>query len=1247
MDNNNPPFYLPDEEERDEAPFYLPPETPSAIPAEEEPPFYIDSEGPGVPSAPLDEEAPFYIREETERQFDIPEPGVDARAVNTGLGLMDIDAIVNEYQENYGRRLIKEDFLEDERLQELVYQNLEARNIGTSGSLVSSALGAQTPTGITNLREQDFEDVFELWQNYHRSFAGGQTVTLANDIAYTLNQDDETKAKIGAGYVLFDSMENAFTGEGTWAETGDAIFDYVRSAIWDPATILSLGVGKVLSAGGQRAASMAARSAMVGVYRDALSRNVAGRVAMTAIGNAARAAPYIAPDMVINAGSDVAQQMQMITTGAQEEYSAVQTGLAAAGSMAIPALLTVSSGVGALRRSAITDNRYLNFLKPADLDYVAENLTGDQAWDLMSTRLDSGSLIDAIDENFGKLQGSIEDILPWEQVREEAVETVAAAGEQINDARAMTLFEKFFWFGNPNESGGGYFNALKDNGFVIHPSMLENNSIPAVYGEAIKFIQDDAVVARLLNRFEDAAGVKLDIEPTVDGLRSHFASRSRTAGEILNIRSELSRLERMGLSGRELLETATNTAARDDSPQIGRYAVGVYKRLLTSHLSTTGANIKGFTALVGLDSLADFFSAATYATQGSLYRIFGGNADTAADYMMRARGSLMAPARRLVGAFSPDMDMAYAQRIFEMAPDVRERLFRELAGDSGPNRALQAANIDPNNRVFGAVDSITRGAQHITGVQLQDDWTKTWAFASNLDREIMRRYGQDINEFWNRQDAALEFRSEKFQEGLNRAVYLTQRQTGSVNWSTLPNSRAGQNAARSIARFLEEGANRQLGGSLGYVFPFTSFMNTTIATMSDLTGVNLIRRVSSNAWNAARGRGPGVLDYADQDFGELLGKTAIGWVTILGGVPAAVERIQNGLAYNQDVNDLGSVEDKTFDWPMSTVRLMSQMIAHGLYGDRLSTEPNELFQQVMSEGVEFRLNQVPDDLKSELFKQVGGQAIRDFDEGIQFIEQTITSALSGDEDITESLGQLVSYMVARPFQGYTRPLDPINTVVGLARDGNMNPDLRQGPEVLNQSMRYINQLLPSVSGVDDLPRRATATRGTEPRTDLGRQLLGARTTSTPNLAEQMFNSAGIPSWRAVQWNGPPEVKNYMDGLAAPIFEQEARRALEANPDFGNLSTIEKQAILGDMRTRVRQRVMTLMETRGRPRTLDVARQLAGANQTQLRRVMRFLQMEGDLSDVIRGENPMEDLNRIKYFMDNYDDIFYGDINLGQ
>lgn len=1142
---------------------------------------------------------------------------------------IDLTGLLSEY----GRPLVKEDFLVDTRLQELVYQNMEtrfrpeAKTYRRAAGLAGAAVGGFS---AEDYRKRPFEEVFELWQNYQRSFNVGQSVTVANEVGFTLNKDDETRRKLGAGYLLFDSMDNAFTGEGSWTEMADAIWDYGKGVVYDPTTLATLGIGKAMSSGATKASSALVRKQLVELAK----KGVTGRLAAGAI----KAAPYVAADMAFNVGVDIAQQSQLVRTETQEDFDAMRTGLVAAGSMAIPALMGGIKAVGALRKSKYLRDTVAGY---TELSEETLRLPSKEATEKVYKRTNKELISGVIDKNFGEIKGDPSKFLKWEKAKVVANKVVDEKGERLTDGQLMNAFEKYFLFGDPDaENPQGFYTALKDAGFVITDSMKEDNPISGIYGQAITLLSDD-VVEKSIKNFEEATGRKLGLDYTAEGLSSHFVKRSSEAGRGLAIRSQLSRLERAGLTGRELAEQAAGKGEKSADPKRLQFALSTYKRLLTSHLATTGANLKGFSQLVALNTYADIFSSATYASQGAFYKLVKGDADKALMYGNRAYASLMTPLRRGVAVLSPDLELEYADKVLEANPKMIEKLFRDIAGDGGEREALAQFNLDKSGVVYKGVDAVTKGAQTVTMGRLQDELTKRWSFAANLDRFIMREYGTTAAQFWKREDAAIEMASEKFQTVLDNAVYRATRETASVNWSTLP----GKNAMRKIARWVEGFTNRT---PAGFIVPFGSFMNTTIATLGDLSGVNAFR------YSMGRVMGREV-NYVDQDFGELMGKAAAGWTATAFMIPQAIQKVKSGLSYNQEQTETGEVQDRQFDWPASTMLLTAQMIAHSIVGKtpdfeqtpstlKTAEDVSRMVKSVADGDIEFRWDQIPDDLWTEFLAQAGpGQAVRDLDDAIQGVVE-LMKTVKEDPTNVSLLDDMLLPIIARPFQGMTRPLDPLNTVAGLARDGNMNPDLKQGPENLNQAFKYINQLLPErVTGLNNLPRRATPLRGTEGRLDLGRQVLGNRTTAYPNIAEAMFNSAGIPSWKAVRWTGPEMVKNTMDGLAAPIFEREAVLALKNNPDYFSLPTSRKERILEDVREKVRVKVIDLLDTQGFSRTLNAARLVAGKDKQKVKDVMKRLDYEGDLDDILKDEDALDKLEKIKYFVDNYDDIFYKDL----
>lgn len=262
------------------------------------------------------------------------------------------------------------------------------------------------------------------------------------------------------------------------------------------------------------------------------------------------------------------------------------------------------------------------------------------------------------------------------------------------------------------------------------------------------------------------------------------------------------------------------------------------------------------------------------------------------------------------------------------------------------------------------------------------------------------------------------------------------------------------------------------------------------------------------------------------------------------GENGAYDRIDSGLSSQSKQLPDGSIRDQTFDWPISTLNTVASIMAHGLNG---SLDIRD-----------FNRSEVPPELVRELELQLYGQAVRDldgFERGLREWGIDIYTAITEDKDIPKAAWSAISPAISQFVNGATRPVDPINQIYGVLSDANMKPDLRQGPETLNQMLKYVDALT-GTSG--DLPVRATPLRGNKYVPNLSKQMLGAREMPFPELIEQMHNKAGVPHWSAIKWNGPAEVKNVMDTLAAPYFQAAAYEALQANPNYSDMGLEEQK-----------------------------------------------------------------------------------------
>jgi len=1277
-------------------------------------PVVVESEPPILEAPPNESNVDRIIRENRlgpQVTIDAPLP-ISAPASGAPVGESNVDRIIRENQlgpqaqvtmgnnkivdlqtlfADYDS-LTKEDILDNPQFMEVVRSSMEARRqdskiMGSTAYKVASTIsfgdtGGEGLFGPRNYRKMSDEDVFEIWQNYQRSFAGGQTVTTANELVYGMSADEDTRRKLGAGYYLFDKMDNAFTGEGSLAEMADAIWDYGKAGIFDPATILSFGIGKIFTFGATKASSAAARSLLIKGYQQYIKNGLTKTAARRAVLNVVtKSAPITTADAMINMGADIAYQSQLIGTGAQEEYSKAQTAFAAAGAMFIPAAIAGSSGFGAFRQSKAMERTFIGHKK---MDDDVFKLGAEEAKKLLDSRVDKEVIKKQVLENF---DAKNKDLLNWEDLKIVAKEGISKRKEKVTDIVLTDAFYKRFFFGDPENMQKGFWEGLRDSGFVIHKSMLEDNTVTGVYGEAIKDYLSDEAAKKAMKNFEDASGEKLGIAYTAEALGDHWINRTSTAGSILWTPSQLSRLDSFSNTG--LLDTVgkkLSSAIGKDGKNLGpkakevleAFGLSIYKRLLTSHLSTSGANLKGFGQLVSLNTAADFFTAAANLGQAGWSKVIQGDADKAVMYYNRAWGSAAGAIRRGASVLSPELEYNYAVKILEEFPETGNKLFRDIAGDGGVNDSLGHFNMDAKGKldskgklvnpkatldptgakyiVAKGADAITKGAQTVSLVRLQDEVTKTWAFGNNVNQAIMREYGVSPEKFFARRDVTLEMVTDRFKTNvLEKSTFRTLRETASVNWSTLPVN----NSFRTAASWIETLTNRT---PLGYIAPFGSFFNTTIATMADLTGVNAFRFLIYKRILKKD------LDFMTQEGAESFGKMAAGWTAIgigMHGANGAYERIQEGLAYNQDRGssplsnitnlDDGSIQDRRYDWPYSTIRLLSQILAHGTmeYHFLSSEEKNDtaLVDKIFRD---FKLEEVPSDLWDELLSQLGGQSVRDvtdLDRSLKEYAMNLNEARKGNKDALDAVtnvgGAIVGPILQRVGSGALRPLDPLNVVYGLLTDKNMNPDLKQGPEKFNNSLKYVNNFFTGLAGMSsELPTKASPTRGNNKNTDQGKQLLGVRTVSEPTSIDSMFNAAGMSSWKSVNvQTSSPEVKNYMNRILAPFLEAAAREYLIKNPDFYTKSQADKELIIAATIKQAKQKVDSLMKNSPIPKSLEAVRVIAKADKDKVKKVMDYLGIEGTLSDILKQEDPFQTLQRIQTILDSYDDIWHGDLNL--
>ena len=102
--------------------------------------------------------------------------------------------------------------------------------------------------GIDDISDYDDEELVTAYVNNQRRFQAGQSVVTLGELAWLNKASDQERQEAGEAYALFDRMENIFTGKrSTFLERLDAVGDYARAAIVDPANLVGIGAGRLVA----------------------------------------------------------------------------------------------------------------------------------------------------------------------------------------------------------------------------------------------------------------------------------------------------------------------------------------------------------------------------------------------------------------------------------------------------------------------------------------------------------------------------------------------------------------------------------------------------------------------------------------------------------------------------------------------------------------------------------------------------------------------------------------------------------------------------------------------------------------------------------------------------------------------------------------------------------------------------------------------------------------------------------------
>lgn len=1023
--------------------------------------------------------------------------------------------------------------------------------------------------GSVQVDKMDREEVVEAYLNKRRFVAmSGNLVSAATEYDYIndIEDDPEKLENAGRAYLIYENMAGITSDEYSWGELGESSFDVLRGVILDPVTWVTLGVGKLAAGATTKSGVKVAEATLSKTVQAQLSRRIAPAVinknsqaivreslqtaaiqqaddlALFASRNTqsitqrfqtkaawAEIGTTAAADAVVGSGVEFLYQDQLTKTGVQDEVSA--------NSIALIAIASFGMGVGS--GLAVASRGYSGTALPSQtvqggsgpraaeslrtsiasyFDDLKKDIDVDTSW---SSKVSSGAELDVNDTDF------FIDLLKGVSTKaEDGTETVHLKG------LVQVMQEEGFYFVRRDDDD-------KISNFIA--DFITKELPPEDVTSIVKAFE--ASSGTKLTGFVDEAGEVITGTPTPEQFANAFAKKINSQARGLNSVSQAA--QRLGLDladmdveqylehalGQRLIgknrvdtfsEKFSNTVTKTIASNQNRYI-----RALVTHLGTSKLNVLGWGVSSGIGSASDLIRATAGLGLGQVQEIIGMSARGATNKQV-SLAIMKANANRINLLLDPDMTAAAFHSALERNSGALQRLSRTQGG--GVDESLRTVSeIVDSTTVGRGIDRYIDAGQTGTMVRAQDTFTKSQEYVFQMDKGLRIMTGKSWTEFYNSADAGRIMATKQYREMEEGVVDKVMRHTFSE-------SHKGTGFLGEVAGAIEDARNIP---GIGMMVPFGRFFNNTVA----FTGRN-----TPILNHFVKASGLGLKDASQK---ELLANGIVVGGLIYSYMDVAQDQRKQGLGMYEVLDeDTGEIRSREYDYPLSLFIAGGHLLSYLRDGQDV---PEEVVERLIVDfgisGLTRGLTTTADGL-SESFKYlVAGELER-----------------SGAQ-----LGEVGGAVVSQYIAGMTRPLEGIDTLVGIAGGVDMRPqNIKDGNLFIGKSLSYVDNTVQLFTGKPFNEPRVGAVTG-EADVDTGKQI-GTRTVR-PTYALRLMNMLDYETWdenasfRAMQMAA--EAGNEYNRM---FFEQVEDLAKQAMMDetFVQMSVKDQRAIWEEAVTTVRE-----------------------------------------------------------------------------
>ena len=1009
------------------------------------------------------------------------------------------------------------------------------------------------------------DEMIEDYVDHLRHF-NANSVTTAGELRFINKADDATKAKARKAYEIYEQLGNVFQNDGAMGAV-DGIKDYIFAAAKDPTNYLGLATGGVsrlavagVSLTGKQMVRAAVREAGKNALREGASRNAAKAAAKKAGKEAAARAVKaglskkasnkiagqvaeetqkegrrflaqeamrkkqselfqsaatkslkytIAGDAAAAVLQDAAAQKTYLEAGAQEQYSKTQT--------------VFSSLLGGVAGAA-----QLGFGKFRGASGFED--TGDTLESIANKVINNNSAVLSKEDSKAVAKQIKEEVLSWNEKVER--------GKDLSTANMPSDLLRNIVIGQDGKSG--LAKLLNEKGMKVHSKV----KVADVISNVARFIPEEDLVDinKAMGKYTD---LKLG-EFTGDGrldLRDLIAKEASEAGSSLAVFSQAKNLINTGLVAigeknvkniEDEMAEALVEADKLRKAEPFRYGQSIWKRLLVSSPATTMINVAGFSQYYVGQTVADLFNFGMLSMKAMAQVPV--NPSAARETMQQARAYTQIQAQKMRNLLDPYTTHDAYLKFLDDNEGARKTLFETMAG--GVEATADRYNINPNNKFFKNVEAAATAASQVTGVRIQDSFTKSQMFMTEMDKYLRVNKGMTLRDVMKRGEDVDE-------EIVQGALDSTLKSVFAKDYTTTEQPEL----LRTAAKLAETFSNTP---GFGTLLPFGRFFNNVVATAyqwSPLAAPQMLIKFGRNVLK----KEPNVTDR------DVLARMIVGTTALRMSMDYDNERQKKELGvYDVDVGG-GTIIDAKNTFPLSLWLAAGRVFNTMRNGEQVTPE-----------------------LQQEIGTQlVVGQLAKDaqFANDINNLLDVLTNV-----DLDKRAEAIDGfYKVGGNFvSGFTRPLDAINKTIGFAMGTDDAKDVRQaeGMNVFTQSAtKYVDNIIEafidktdSITGEDlEVATRSGKVYDANPFA----RIFGITIKPGRTATEKVYSMAEMFPWKANERTKIPAYDKAFNGLVAPMLEVYTQQLLD-DPTFQNATLTQKRGMLkarlSDVKSVVRQRM---------------------------------------------------------------------------